>query len=383
VVTKNKQMNIDRHNYEEYFILYMDNELSADGRRKVEEFAERNPDLKDELDTLMHFKLVPDTSVVFEDKSQLIKQDVDSPVNLANYEEWLVMYVDDELNLEEKAGVEYFISTHPEVQRELAALTQTKLQPELVLFPDKKVLYRTEERVRKMPVRWWRIAAAVVLFIVAGAITVVSINNKRNGDGAKELAKTPVNVEKINTETPVTNQAKENNEVTDATAKNNESIVLPVSNKAVSPDKTIKASKEGIVKSKPVEKKKSVVVDEMIKTQQQVIAGNNNKLNGSNNLPKPLNNPNIEKLSTDIASNIASNKLQQDVKDNNIVTTNPTETSDIKYASNAELDQPGGKKGKLRGLLRKVTRTFEKTTNIDATDDQDRVLIGGLALKLK
>ena len=49
-------------------------------------------------------------------------------------------------------------------------------------------------------------------------------------------------------------------------------------------------------------------------------------------------------------------------------------------------DEPlesSGKKSKLRGFLRKVTRTFEKKTNIDPTDDSDRLLVGGLSLRLK
>ena len=41
-----------------------------------------------------------------------------------------------------------------------------------------------------------------------------------------------------------------------------------------------------------------------------------------------------------------------------------------------------GKKNKLRGFFRKVTRTFEKRTNIKATDDEDRLLLAGLAIKL-
>ena len=45
-------------------------------------------------------------------------------------------------------------------------------------------------------------------------------------------------------------------------------------------------------------------------------------------------------------------------------------------------DAEPGKKNKLRGFFRKVTRTFEKTTNIKATDDEDRLLLGGLAIKL-
>jgi hypothetical protein len=47
------------------------------------------------------------------------------------------------------------------------------------------------------------------------------------------------------------------------------------------------------------------------------------------------------------------------------------------------IGQQGGKRNGLRGLLRKVTRTFEKNTNISATDDDDRLLVGGLAIKLK
>jgi len=39
-------------------------------------------------------------------------------------------------------------------------------------------------------------------------------------------------------------------------------------------------------------------------------------------------------------------------------------------------------KTKFRGLLRKITRTFEKTTNIKATDEQDRLLVAGLSIRL-
>ena len=46
-----------------------------------------------------------------------------------------------------------------------------------------------------------------------------------------------------------------------------------------------------------------------------------------------------------------------------------------------DAEQPG-RKNKLRGIFRKITRTFEKNTNIKATDDEDRLLLGGLAIKL-
>ncbi|MEK7226941.1 MAG: hypothetical protein AAB221_14820, partial [Bacteroidota bacterium] len=78
-------MSITRHNYEEYFILYMDNELSSDDRRMVEVFVQQHPDLKEELDILLQYKLEPDTSVVFNGKEELMKLNGETPISLSNY----------------------------------------------------------------------------------------------------------------------------------------------------------------------------------------------------------------------------------------------------------------------------------------------------------
>ena len=44
-------------------------------------------------------------------------QHSNSFINLNNYEQWLIMYVDDELSAEEKLAVERFASTHQHVQQ--------------------------------------------------------------------------------------------------------------------------------------------------------------------------------------------------------------------------------------------------------------------------
>ena len=58
-------------------------------------------------------------------------------------------------------------------------------------------------------------------------------------------------------------------------------------------------------------------------------------------------------------------------------TPDKSSTSDdaVQYGSNAE-------NKKFRGFFRKATRLIERTTNINAAED-DKVLIGGMAINLK
>ena len=60
-----------------------------------------------------------------------------------------------------------------------------------------------------------------------------------------------------------------------------------------------------------------------------------------------------------------------------VETPDKSSTSDdaVQYASNAE-------NKKFRGFFRKATRLIERTTSINAADD-DKVLIGGMAINLK
>src|SRR6476646_4927232 len=138
-------MKLNRYNYEEYFILYLDNELDSEGRQEVEAFVQANPDLKAELDMLRQSKLVPDADISFTDKDALLRFD-NSSISLANYEEWLTAYIDDEVTDEQRIDIETFMASNPAALNELNLLKQTKLQPETIVFPYKQSLYRKTEK---------------------------------------------------------------------------------------------------------------------------------------------------------------------------------------------------------------------------------------------
>ena len=141
---------------------------------------------------------------------------------------------------------------------------------------------------------------------------------------------------------------------------------------------TVVKNKNAIIKDKlPVNSPSPVKKDE------PVIADNNNK--PSNNLPQPDNNPNINKTN---ATNDALTNIKPQKELNNIqqsLTTAPvTNVIPASFSNNNDAEQleEGGTNKKNRGFFRKLVRTFEKRTNMTATDD-DRLLVGGLAFKLK
>lgn len=66
-------MNINRQNYEEYFLLYADQELTAGQRKKVEEFISNHPDLRQELERFHALKLRQEEPFPFPGKKDLYK----------------------------------------------------------------------------------------------------------------------------------------------------------------------------------------------------------------------------------------------------------------------------------------------------------------------
>ena len=96
-------MIINRHNYEEFFLLYVDNELTTTDRIAVENFVNDHQDLAKEFDALKDAVLLPGVDE-FLPKSILYQNS--SGINLSNCEEYFLLHVDNELSAVEKEKVE-------------------------------------------------------------------------------------------------------------------------------------------------------------------------------------------------------------------------------------------------------------------------------------
>src|ERR1700737_3319872 len=89
---------ITRYNYEEFFLLYADNELSAADKNVVERFVAENPDLKEEWELLLQCRVRPDHHLVFTGRDSLLKPEATGILTDDNYEEYFLSYIDGELD---------------------------------------------------------------------------------------------------------------------------------------------------------------------------------------------------------------------------------------------------------------------------------------------
>ena len=153
---------IDRLNYEEFFLLYVDDELNHHQRAAVELFVQQNPDLATEFEMILETKVTPERHIEFEDKILLLKTE-GIEINAANYETFFLLYADNELSGNNKKEVEQFVLQHPKLQQQFTLLMQTVLQPETIVFADKQGLYRKERERRIIPFYLSRLAVAAAL----------------------------------------------------------------------------------------------------------------------------------------------------------------------------------------------------------------------------
>jgi hypothetical protein len=354
-------MRIDRHNYEEYFLLYIDNELTVEQMKQVELFVRDNPHLEEELLMLQQSRLIPDESIVFNDKHLLMKEESDSFINMNNYEEWLVLYVDNEVTGEQRFAIEKFAASHPQVEKQLALFRQTKLQPEKIFFADKEVLYK-REGARIVSMQWWRISIAAMLVLAAG-MGLFSIFNRKHSTGngaiAKEVIKTeqPANAANIKTSNkdtsghvgfvqpnPKQNLATRSNDKIEK--KNNRQRKIIGDEKSNEPQLAVNSTRAHVIPSE------QIAVQSVQTKFPEIAKLNENALN--------------EKINT------------RKIVDTSV--TYPTvETPHIMYASNTDNDE----NKRFRGFFRKASRIIERSTNVNPTANDDRVLIGGMAINLK
>jgi hypothetical protein len=358
-------MNINRHNYEEFFLLYADNELCVADRKAVDIFVAENADLKRELQLLLQTVSSTDT-VLFENKEALMKP------SISELQQQLLLHIDNELTEPEKQLTNQLIKIDAAAAKEFSLLQQTVLQPDTAItFVNKNVLHRKAESP-VLRITWWRAAAAAVVigFISWGAFTLLKPNAPQPSMVSTNKSTEPskqTNVVIIDSNKQITNVATTTNPVVNINKSD--------------------------VQITPALKKNKVSVSVNSKQQQsvpEIITNNNIAVQQTNNLPEPTNNPRYNNFNNNRSNqNTTANVSPTEDATNNgnsgtpeliAALTKPTTTVNDGYAINTAyntdeaeeqnnnkvfyISEEKVKRSKLGGFIRKVKRVVQRTTTV-------------------
>lgn len=368
-------MNINRHNYEEYFLLYVDNELDAAGRRSVENFLAENPDLAIELQMLQDTVLNDEPELTFVGKEALLKNE--SCIDASNYEEMFLLYHDNELSLPQKEQVEQFVYRHPQFQQEFELINAAQLTPDTNLrFPDKSLLYRSEKERPVIMMRWWKIAAAAVVVLFLGVAGwyyrsgETSLDPSLAGNGTS-------------TKAPATDSNSQTAQKTELAQEKEYTEVPAVTTQ---PDNKLPHSIQQY--TPPRKNEQLVAYTAPVKETEKIIPENSN-------IPATENVKPIEPADRTTAS-VSTPEVKNTFKPQPTVIDGPVGGPEVEeekgltsYAVNdgsiQVMNTSISNKTKMRGFFRKVSRVMEKATSIGPGENDNRkgIRIANFEIPLK
>ncbi|MDF1571501.1 MAG: hypothetical protein P1P82_07795 [Bacteroidales bacterium] len=161
-------MNINRNNYEAYFLDFIEGRLSPEQEAVLRRFLKFNPDLAQEL-TAFELHTVAAPHLPFPKKESLKKELPvgETGVNDASFDMYCVAFLEGDLSENQREAFEAYLAQHPVRKKELEAFKATYLVPARVAYPHKGRLKHRNIRLTN-----WRIMFPVA---AAAAITLMML----------------------------------------------------------------------------------------------------------------------------------------------------------------------------------------------------------------
>jgi hypothetical protein len=355
---------ITRDNYEEFFLLYTDNELSAAERHEVERFVHNHPEIREEWEALLQCRVSPDLHLAFPDRTTLLKTETEN----SNYTDDLLSYLDGELDEINTLRIATVLQQDPLAEKELSLLAQTVSRPDpTIVFPEKDRLYRKERERRIIPLPWIRASIAAAIAGTIALIILLLPAKRPEQPGASIVTRgdsTAISHKFIPTVTPAPVAA-----------------LHPIGRQPMSKqDRTIK---QIIQKRKPRQSNEVAAAEPQdltpMATPEQVDPAKATRESDPvstvtiGSVPATgdiaaIVHPAIQTGIPKEQSSFATQELQDEANDqavSSLITDNSAAVG----------------KTKLRGILRKVARTFGKTADRDS-DGNRQVLVGAFQVSL-
>jgi len=188
-------MEINQHNYEHYFLMYIDNELSAEEKAAVNDFIMQYPNYANKLETLQQLKISPDT-LIYENKFSLYK--------LSEQDQQCITYLENEMTNEEKASFENKLFANTSLQSHvkqwqgafLTTPTNIEIAPNF-----KNSLFKKSAQIKPLwaTVPFKRLASVAAILVVVIGVRLFNAENKQEASSFtnNNVGKTELNTKAV------------------------------------------------------------------------------------------------------------------------------------------------------------------------------------------
>lgn len=186
-------MEINRNNYEAWFLDYAEGNLSAEQVADLLLFVEEHPDLKEEFEEDFGDIVLEPETISFDLKDSLKREGESSLITAENVEDYIISNLEGLLDAPEKQALAAFLKANPQFQADRA------LYAKVYLEADTSIQYPHKARLKKR-------AAIVPLFVRYAAAAAVAIFLMVFGWTTWKEDPTSVEVAGVTNENPTTTE---------------------------------------------------------------------------------------------------------------------------------------------------------------------------------
>jgi hypothetical protein len=160
---------IELHTYEEWFLDFAENRLSAAERQQVLGFVAQHPELEEEFRMLNELpQIMPEPAEPLSKNTLLKKVHPHETIDGDNYVPFFIAALENDLDEKDRFMLDRFLEKNPSLQKEYDTIQKLRLVSSAeLIYPDKSSLYREKEPARIVPFYWFAgmgAAATVLLF---------------------------------------------------------------------------------------------------------------------------------------------------------------------------------------------------------------------------
>jgi hypothetical protein len=193
---------INIHNYEEFFLDFVEGSMSEAEIKDLNYFLSKNPNLKIELKNFKNIILQP-KQIEFKAKTELIKQTNNKFFNITNFEYLAIAELENDISENEKIELNKIVNSQTNLKKDL------KIYKSIKLLQNKEVIYPFKNNLLRKTVAFYikissSVAAAVLIMFFltnqfiflkteSGTVQLAMVKRNLKVDDVKKIKKETIN----------------------------------------------------------------------------------------------------------------------------------------------------------------------------------------------